>query len=304
MRALLGPTASGKTEVAIPLAIRLGAEIVSVDSRQIFRGMEIGSAAPSLEERALVPHHLVGDVDPASGMTAGEFGRLARAVLAGLEARGRTALLVGGSGLYLRAVLGGLDETLPGDPRVREELCERGRQEGLASLHAELSRLDPETAASVSAADEHRVIRALEILAVTGEKPSVLRRKGRIAERAAKIVVLDRERGDLEARIRERVRAMVSAGLEGEVRRLLDSGLDSTSSVMKSVGYAETVRYLRGEINRDAWMEWIVVNTRRYAKRQRTWFRGIEGAVWVRVSQDEEAENTAKRVFDAFTGSA
>jgi tRNA dimethylallyltransferase len=304
MRVLLGPTASGKTAVAIPLALRLHAEIVSVDSRQIFRGMEIGSAAPSAEERARVPHHLIAEVDPRQGMTAGEFGRLARLVLAEVAARGKTALLVGGSGLYLRAVLGGLDETLPGDVRVREELRERLGREGLAALYAELTTLDPETAAQISPSDAQRVTRALEILMLTGKKPSALRQRGKVAEREARIVVLDRERGDLERRIRERVAAMVEAGLEGEVRALLDSGLDPSFPVMKSVGYRETVRYLRGEIDRAMWIEAIVVNTRRYAKRQRTWFRGIEGATWVRVAADENPEETAGRAADAFGGNA
>src|SRR5262245_20845668 len=174
MRVLLGPTASGKTAVAIPLALRLNAEIISVDSRQIFRGMEIGSAAPSSEDRARVPHHLVMEVDPRDGMTAGEFGRRGRAVLNDIELRGKTALLVGGSGLYLRAVLGGLDESLPRDARAREELRERVAREGLPSLHAELMRLDPDTGVSVSATDGQRITRALEILALTGDKPRVL----------------------------------------------------------------------------------------------------------------------------------
>ena len=301
MRVLLGPTASGKTSVAIPLALQLGAEIVSVDSRQIFRGMEIGSAAPSSEDRARVPHHLVGEVDPAEGMSAGEFGRRAHRVLGDLEARGKTALLVGGSGLYLRAVLGGLDEGLPRDLRVREALQERVAREGIAALHRELAALDPETAARVAAGDTHRVTRALEILAVTGEKPSALRHKGRLAERAAEIVVLDRDREDLRRRIRERVAAMVEGGLEGEVRALLASGLDPALPVMRSVGYAETVRYLRGEIDRATWIETIVVNTRRYAKRQRTWFRGMEGAKWVRIAAEEAPEDTAQRVLQAFS---
>jgi tRNA dimethylallyltransferase len=304
MRVLLGPTASGKTSVAIPLALQLGAEIVSVDSRQIFRGMEIGSAAPSLEDRARVTHHLVGEVDPREGMTAGEFGRRGRAVMAEIESRGAVVLLVGGSGLYLRAVLGGLDEGLPRDLRVREALQERAAREGIATLHEELAAVDPETAARVAAGDVHRVTRALEILAVTGEKPSALRRQGRLAERSAEIVIMDRDREDLRRRIRERVAAMVEAGLEGEVRALLASGLDPALPVMKSVGYAETVRYLRGEIDQVTWIETIVVNTRRYAKRQRTWFRGIEGAKWVRVAADEAPEDVAERVLEAFTGSA
>ena len=301
MRVLLGPTASGKTAVALPLAVRMNAEIVSVDSRQIFRGMEVGSAAPSAEERARVPHHLVGEVDPSAGMTAGEFGRRAQAVLGEMESRGKTALLVGGSGLYLRAILGGLDENLPRDAQVREAVRERMAREGLPALHAELLALDPETAGGISPSDAQRVTRALEIHALTGEKPSVLRRKGKAAERSAQIVVLERARDDLERRIRDRVTKMVEAGLEGEVRALLDTGLDPSLPVMKSVGYAETVSYLRGEIDRATWTETIVVNTRRYAKRQRTWFRGIEEATWISASPNEAPEHIAEKIFAVFT---
>ena len=303
MPVLLGPTASGKTAVAIPLALRLDAEIVSVDSRQIFRGMEIGSAAPSLDEQSQVPHHLVSEVDPREGMSAGEFGRRAFAVLRDIEVRGKVPLLVGGSGLYLRAALGGLDDRLPRDADVRFMLQERLDREGPQPLWDELVAHDPETAASVSPADAQRITRALEILTLTGEKPSALRRKGRGVESLESVVVLDRNREDLEARIRARVAAMIEAGLEDEVQRLLAAGLDASLPVMKSVGYAETIRYLRGEIDRTTWIESIAVNTRRFAKRQRTWFRGLEGAVWVRVGENEAPEAIAQRIADIWSQS-
>jgi tRNA dimethylallyltransferase len=293
---LLGPTASGKTAIALRLAGKLGAEILSVDSRQIFRGMEIGSAAPTPEERARVTHHLVGEADPREQMSAGEFGRRARPVLAELRARGCPALLVGGSGLYLRAALGGLDAAWPPEDRVRASLRERLATEGAAALHAELTRRDPETAGRIAPGDAQRIARALEILEVSGEKPSVLRKRGRLAEREAQIVVLDRDRDDLERRIRRRVLAMIDAGLEAEVQALLALGLDPGTPILKSVGYAETIRYLRGEIDRGTWIETISVNTRRFAKRQRTWFRGLASAVWVRVGEHEDPEATADHI--------
>lgn len=300
---LLGPTACGKTAVSLPLALALGAEIVSVDSRQIYRGMEVGSAAPTAAECARVPHHLVGEVDPDNVMTAGEFGRLAREAETAIRARGKAVLLVGGSGLYLRAALGGLDD-LPRDETVRGSLRERLASEGAEALHAELARRDPETAAAVSPADAQRITRALEIVHLSGEKASVLRQRGRGAEEPAATAVLDRSRPDLESRIRSRVAAMVEAGLEDEVRALLARGLDPGLPVFRSVGYAETIRYLAGEMDRGAWLERVAVNTRRFAKRQRTWFRSLGGARWIPVEPDETPEVTARRVLEAWREAA
>ena len=293
---LLGPTAVGKTSVSLPLAEALNAEIVCVDSRQVYRGMEIGSAAPTPEERARVPHHLVTEIDPEEIMSAGEFGRRTRAAVESIRARGREALLVGGSGLYLRATLGGLDEQLPHDAELRESLRARVREEGVEALHAELAQRDPETAARTSPRDAQRVTRALEVIALTGRPVSALRTKGRRTELPARIVVLDREREDLEARIRARVASMIEAGLVDEVRALLARGLDPRTPALRSVGYAETIRFLAGELDRAAWIEEIAVNTRRYAKRQRTWFRSLENATRVAVARDEPEERVLTRV--------
>jgi tRNA dimethylallyltransferase len=208
-------------------------------------------------------------------------------------------LLVGGSGLYLRAVLGGLDD-LPQDAALREALRERVAREGTEALHAELAERDPETAAVVSSADAQRITRALEIVMLSGEKASALRTRGRGAETPAALVVLDRSREDLEARIRARVAAMVEAGLESEVRALLARGLDPASPVLRSVGYAETVGHLNGELDRAAWLERIAINTRRFAKRQRTWFRGLAGARWLLVGVEEAPEATARRILEVW----
>jgi tRNA dimethylallyltransferase len=293
---LLGPTASGKTAVSLPLAERLNAEIVNVDSRQIYHGMEIGSAAPTAAEQARVRHHLVSTVDPREPVSAGDYGRRAEAVRANIEGRGKRVLFVGGSGLYLRAALGGLD-ALPRDPKVREALRDRLQSEGAEALHRELEAADPESAKAISVRDGQRITRALEIIAVTGEPASTLRTTGRDAEHNARIAVLDRPRTILEERIRERVAAMVEAGLEDEVRALLALNLDPDTPVLRSVGYAETIRRLNGELDRKAWIEAIVVNTRRFAKRQRTWFRGLEGAKWVKAGEGEAPETTAERIL-------
>lgn len=300
---LVGPTASGKTDVAIHLALALDAEIVSIDSRQIFRGMEIGSAAPTPEQCRRVPHHLVGELDPEAGMTAGDYGRRVRERVAGIRGRGREAVLVGGSGLYLRAALGGLDEGLPRDPSLRERLRERARREGPEALHAELAARDPGSARSIAPRDAQRITRALEILHLTGSPPSLLRTRGRGHTLPARIAVLDRDREELRRRIRRRVEAMIDAGLEEEVRGLLARGLSADSAPLKSVGYAETVAMLRGELERDAWPEAVVRNTGRFAKRQRTWFRSLDAA-WITVGASEPDAGAAQRVRRAWEGAA
>jgi tRNA dimethylallyltransferase len=302
LRVLLGPTASGKTAVSLPLAEALDAEIVSVDSRQIYRGLEIGSAAPSVAERERVPHHLVAEVEPEAVMSAGEFGRRARAAAAEIEGRGKTALLVGGSGLYLRAALGGLDEGLPKDEAVRAKIRLRLEHEGVEALYVELARLDPESAAGISPRDAQRVMRALEIMALSGRPTSELRTKGRRTAIAASIAVLDRADDDLKARLRARVLGMVAAGLEDEVRALRSRGIPADLPAMKSVGFAETARYLDGALDRERWIEDIVRNTWRFVKRQRTWFRSLTDARRLLVAPGETPELTADRVLALWRG--
>jgi len=221
---LAGVTAAGKTAVSLPLAEALGAEIVSVDSRQVFRGLEIGSAAPTAAERARVPHHLVGELDPTSPMNAGDYGRLCARSVDAIRRRGCEALLVGGSGLYLQAALGGLDAGLPRDEELRVRLRQRLETEGTEALHRDLATRDPAAAATIGPRDGQRITRALEILELTGRPASLLRTRGRTMGPGVRMVVLDRDREDLEERIRRRVAAMVAAGLEDEVRALLDRG--------------------------------------------------------------------------------
>lgn len=293
---LLGPTASGKTAVSLPLAEAIHAEIVCVDSRQVYRGMEIGSAAPTAAERRRVRHHLVAQADPRAPLSAGEHGRQARRAIAEIRKRNKEALLVGGSGLYLRAVLGGLDESLPHDEKVRQALRRRLETEGVGALHAELAEKDPPSAIAISVRDAQRVTRALEVIELTGRPVSELRTRGRTTRIPASIVVLERDPADLELRIRRRVREMIRAGLEEEVRALESLDLEPDNPVLRSVGYAETLAYLRGKATRSEWIETIVVHTRRLAKRQRTWFRSLPDAVWIQVPADEDPHTTTQRV--------
>jgi len=299
---LLGPTASGKTAVSLPLAERLGAEILCLDSRQIFRDMAIGTAQPEPSEQARVPHHLFGVVDPSSRMSAGDYGRLARTKLAELDARGVPALFVGGSGLYLKGLLGELADGLPHDEAVRQAFRDRARNEGAEALHAELAARDPATAARLHPNDLQRVTRALEVIALTGRAVGDLfmdgAEHGRSAELRARtrIAVLSRPRETLYARINARTRELLDGGMIEEVKRHLDRGLDVTLPVFRAHGYPEIAAYLAGSMTLDAVEARIAQVTRNYAKRQETWFRKMEGVLRVEISDGEPPEVTAERV--------
>jgi tRNA dimethylallyltransferase len=316
---LLGPTASGKTAVSLPLAERLGADIVALDSKQLFRGMAVGTAQPTAEELARVRHHLFGALDPLVPFTAGDYGRLARATLARLEGNGGRALFVGGSGLYLAALLGALDDDLPGDAALRAELRGRVEREGGPALHAELARLDPERAAELHPNDAQRIVRALEVVRLTGRPmsrrggagppaagvaegtPRVFRPGGAPGDdpddpaRRVRIVVLDRPREELARRIAHRTDELLAGGMIDEARRLLAGGLDPAAPVFRAHGYPEIAAHLAGRLTRAELAERLTRVTLQYAKRQRTWFRRLPGAGWLELAAEEPPEATAVR---------
>ena len=282
--AVFGATATGKSELALQLARRLGAEIVNADALQVYRGLDIGTAKPTEAERASVPHHLIDILDPRESFSAGEFARRAGAVLESIAARGRIALVVGGSGLYLRALFSGLAEIPRSDDGVREALAFRLRREGLTALRAELERLDPATAARLEPGDRQRTLRALEVLASTGRRLSdwlahpspapVPERQG------VRKLGLTLPRAVLYDRIRSRVESMVAAGWLDEIRDLQEAGVDDSSPAFQAIGYSQWLRHLRDGSSFDAVVAEIVTATRRYAKRQETWFRRETGVVW------------------------
>jgi tRNA dimethylallyltransferase len=319
---LAGPTASGKTQVALELAARLvdtvpgtagaaGVEILSADARQIYRGMRIGAAQPTAAEGARVPHHLVDCVDPLTLYTAADFGRDGRRVLASLSGRGVVPLVVGGSGLYLRVLIEGLFEGPPRHAALRAELEARAERQGDAALHAELARSDPETAARLHARDRVRVIRALEVLRLTGVPLSEHHRRhsraGSLAART-RLVVLDRERADLHARIARRTAAMYRQGILDEAARLLARGLAPEHPAYRTIGYREAFDVVRGRCSVEAAIEATTVATRQYARRQLIWLRGwtrhLPAAPWVVAPPDELPERTAARILVRLAGSA
>jgi len=275
---LAGPTAVGKTACAVECARALDTEVLNADARQIFRGMEIATAAPTATERGDVPHHFVACLDPAEPMSAGRFGAEARAVLEEVFQRRRTAVLAGGSGLYLHAVLHGLDE-LPADAAVRAALMEELGQRGLAALVDELAERDPVTFERIDRSNPHRVVRALEVCRIAG-KPFSAFHTGAAEEVPfdALVLGLDLPRPELHARIAARLDRMVADGMEEEARRLHPL---AHLNALRTVGLREWFDHFEGKLSRAEALDAIRAHTRQYARRQTTWFRSMPGLTWV-----------------------
>ncbi|HEX6183071.1 MAG TPA: tRNA (adenosine(37)-N6)-dimethylallyltransferase MiaA [Pyrinomonadaceae bacterium] len=282
--AVVGPTASGKSELGIALALRLGGEVVNCDSVQVYREIELATAKVPPAERRGVPHHLIDFVPPERSYTAADWARDALACIEEIEARGRTALLVGGSGLYLRALREPFFEAPPTDPALRRRLLQLRARRGPEHLHALLRRLDPERAASLKPRDWSRVQRALELRLQTGEKLSA-----RLAQRPAppepaarlRVFALNPPREQLYRRIDLRAEAHFRAGLVEEVRDLLARGVPAEGSALGAHGYRRVVEYLRGQRTLESAVEQTKLDVRHYAKRQMTWFRREPGVEWV-----------------------
>lgn len=254
-----------------------GGEIVSADSRQVYRGMDVGTAKPTREERDLVPHHMIDVADPSERYDVSRYQREARAVLADLERRGVRAIVVGGTGLYVRALLDGLDlASLPRDPALRARLEEDARREGGAALHKRLAALDRDAAAAVDARNVRRVIRYLEVATIAG-KVSRSRRGDKVPARKIGLRVAPEV---LAVRIEQRVRDMVERGVLRETARLVASEVDPSLPSMSGHGYPHWVRHLRGEIDLESAIALSVRDTKAYSKRQMTWFRKDPAIRW------------------------
>ena len=271
--AVVGPTAAGKSELALALAERFGGEIVNADSRQVYRGMDAGTAKPSRDMRARLPHHLYDIVDPSERYSLARYRRDALAACEGVWARGGAPWLVGGTGQYVWALLEGWRvPEVPPNPALRAALRSLAEREGAEALHARLRALDPEGAARIDARNVRRVVRALEVRRTTGEPIGVGQTKDDPGF-AWRALGVDRERDQLVWRINRRTEAMFAGGLVEETRALLAGGLPPDASALSSIGYAEAVRELRGEITRDKAIELTKRATKRLARRQRQWFR-------------------------------
>ena len=295
---VLGPTASGKTAVALALARRFPAEIVSVDSAQVYRGMDVGTAKPDATSRAAVPHHLVDVVDPTESYSAGRFRDDATRLVAEIHARGRVPILAGGTMLYFRALTQGLSDLPPADPAVRARIDARAERSGWPALHAELARVDPDTAARLEPTDPQRIQRALEVFELTGTPLSKLQsRRGETqpAFDALRVALEPGERGELHRRIDARFRAMLDAGLVEELQGLRRRyRLDASLPSMRAVGYRQAWETLEGRAPADTLAERGIAATRQLAKRQLTWLRSMPDVTLF----DCLAEDLGARVLD------
>jgi tRNA dimethylallyltransferase len=280
---LMGPTASGKTAVALELAARLPVEIVSVDSAQVYRGMDVGTAKPDAATRSRVRHHLLDLIDPDQAYSAARFRVDALAAIAGVRARGCIPLLVGGTMLYFKALREGLSDLPPADAAVRARLDARAADEGWPALHAELAHVDPATAARLDPADSQRIQRALEVYALSGRPISALRGARRSPAEAGlvSLALIPQDRAELHRRIAIRFDAMLAAGLVDELAGLRRRfRLDASMPSMRCVGYRQAWQFIDGDGDCDALRERGAAATRQLARRQLTWLRSLDVATF------------------------
>lgn len=280
---ICGPTASGKTALALELAQRFPIEVISADSRQVYREMDIGTAKPTAAERESVPHHLIDVVDPDEEFTAANFVEQGRRLVFDILSRAKLPFVVGGTGLYIRSLTEGLLDAPGGNEAVRSELWELEKKEGEGALHRLLQQKDPVLAARVHPRNTVRIIRALEVLALTGQPLSQLQSLHAFSDRPFETlkIGLNPDRDELCRRIDSRVEIMLESGLLDEVKGVLERGYSPQLKSLQTIGYRECIRHLEGELSLEEAVSLIQRETRRYAKRQLTWFRRDNSTIWV-----------------------
>ena len=299
--ALMGPTASGKTALAVDWALRLDSEVISVDSALSYRGLDIGAAKPDASTLRRVPHHLIDIRDPHEVYSAAEFARDAIASMQVIAARGRIPLLAGGTGLYFRALLDGLSAMPEADPHTRAKIQDEARERGWPSLHLELARVDPAAAARIHANDPQRLTRALEVHRLTGIPISVWQQSEgarRFGFRVLKLILAPADRALLHQRIEKRFDAMLAAGFLDEVRNLRrDARLHPDLPAIRAVGYRQAWAHLDGISDFIEFREQALAATRQLAKRQLTWLRGEHDARWLDPGADAAELEAALQLF-------
>jgi tRNA dimethylallyltransferase len=294
---IAGPTASGKSAVGIALAQRIQGEIISADSRQIFRYLDIGTAKPSRADRALIPHHFVDEILPDHTFSAGDFGTHGRNVVKQIRSRGRMPIVVGGSGLYIQSLIDGFFEGPGADPDLRASLERRMAEQGIESLLQELERVDPEFAATVDRTKPRRVVRGLEVYYLTGTPISRRQREARVEVGFDAVQFgLEWERTLLYRRIDARCDRMIRDGLLDEAEGLEVRGYGPELNALNTVGYAEAFAYRRGEISYDEMVRLFKQNSRRYAKRQLTWFRRDRRIRWLPMDETRDPHEVAGEI--------
>jgi len=303
---LSGPTASGKTQVGLLLAERIGGEIVSLDSMAVYRGMDVGTAKPTAEQRRRVPHHLIDLCDPAEQFSVSMYTERARQAIEEIAARGRQALFVGGTPLYLKAMLRGIFDGPPADWPFRRQVEREVDEVGVAALHERLKQVDPLAAAHLHPHDKRRIIRALEVYKATGRPISHQQTQfdeGHPAERC-KVFVLSWPRPELHRRIDRRVDEMIADGLVDEVRSLLAHYGQLGRTARQAVGYRQVLQHLEGQYDLPTAIEVIKARTRQFARRQETWFRSLSECRFVRRGRNDDPAAIVEQIVAAGHGNA
>lgn len=298
---LTGPTAAGKTAVALELAEKLGAEVLSLDSMALYRRLDIGTAKPTAAERRRVPHHLLDLIGPDQEFSLAQYVEAARQTVHAVRSAGREVLLVGGTPLYLKALLRGIFEGPPADWQFRRHWQRQAELRGDQWLHGRVAEIDPAAARRLHARDTRRLIRALEVFEKTGQPISAWQRQFEHARPAdqCRVFVLDWPREKLAARIDRRVDAMFAAGLVDEVRGLLAQGIVLSRTARQALGYREVLAHLRGEVGLSETIDLVKTRTRQFAKRQVTWFRSLSECRWVSMAEGFDARSVAEQIASA-----
>lgn len=298
---LTGPTASGKTSVGLNLAELIGAEVISLDSMAIYRGMDIGTAKPTRAERERVPHHMIDIADVNEPYSLDQYCDAARVAVEEIRSRGNEVLFVGGTPLYLKSLLRGIFKGPQADWEFREQVEAELETAGVEALHARLAQVDPLSAAKLDPHDVRRIIRALEVQKITGQPISHLQEQFEVAHSAdrCRVFVLDWPRPDLRTRIDHRVDRMFAAGLESEVQALLTEFGELGRTASQAVGYREMIDLVEGRTTLDEATQKTKTRTRQFAKRQMTWFRSLEECRWIAMGEPFDANAVAERIVDA-----
>ena len=298
---LTGVTATGKTRIALALAETLGAEIISLDSMAIYCGMDVGTAKPTAEQQAVVPHHLIDIIDPEEDFSVAQYFDAAHAKIAEIRSRGREVLFVGGTPLYLKVLLRGLFEGPPADWTLRKEIEAEVAEVGSDALHARLEQIDPVAASAIHPHDKRRLIRAIEVYRATGQPIShqQLQFDDSLMAEQCRVFVLRRPRPEQNARIDERVEEMLERGLVDEVRRLTADGRRLGRTAGQAVGYHEVTEHLAGRLDGESMVSRIKTRTRQFAKRQGVWFRSLSECRFVDIEGEVDAEELAREIAEA-----
>jgi len=282
--AIVGPTAVGKTKISIRVASELDGEIISADARQIYRNMNIGTAKPSSEEMRKIPHHMIDIVEPGEYFSAGKFGKLGREIVAAVKSRGKTPIIVGGSGLYVRSLVDGLFEGSARDDLIRENISREIKDFGIQTVYDRLLDVDADYATNISPNDEVRIVRALEVYTLTGKTLTESFSEQRSSPLLNTLFFgLMMKRENLLSRIEKRVEEMVKKGLVEEVAKLVESGYGAKLKKLPTIGYSEVIEHLEGRTNESTMLSEIKKNSKRYAKQQMTWFRSEMRIHWIDV---------------------